>query len=448
MAPTLMAARGIPMSRLTSRCPEPTHDAAHRTDPFWGGWWDGRSDAVWTSYTMAKRRRTKLPVDFDLNQTEALSSWTGSTRRVDRLRLLATVAEWRTVTAEQARTITGSEWVGSARLNIPATGFVSSLIDLGMYPNVLDHSSLYTNTAFYRPTSSDVFNKEIAPTLTYAEWLAVTGGRDWSQGGQFDRHNVLSTELALRMAEYTTVAMVSGERYGRADDLCGTGIGRQEVKSRAADLLAIRTDGLRIAFEVTASNATTVGDKVERWVQLLERTPMRDSGLVVVFVVAVPPDQNRIAADTWSRTCRAVEAAVAQYPGVFNDRTRNRIAVVDWSEWFPAEHEVSLEFVQGRVHVVGEVGTGDWTTACLFTGPRTPDTDLVRFTDTKNLRSAITTLGAIAGTPHWMRGNYRAFWSQFLTPTHEIPTVVSTRKLGEGWGVSGNAQPYERLLGV
>src|SRR5690625_7380734 len=61
-------------------------------------------------------------------------------------------------------------------------------------------------------------------TLTFAEHLAVTGGQGWDSEHRFDRHNVLTTELALRAAEYCDVATRSEERRVGRD---GTARGRR-----------------------------------------------------------------------------------------------------------------------------------------------------------------------------------------------------------------------------
>ncbi len=68
---------------------------------------------------------------------------------------------------------------------------------------------------------------------------------------QHSRHNALTVELALRLAEYAQVGTVLGERVGTIDLLAGPGISRDiyDADGRSADAVIVRPDGLRIAIE-------------------------------------------------------------------------------------------------------------------------------------------------------------------------------------------------------
>lgn len=441
--------KGIDMSRVISRCPVPEHVGALRDDPYWGGAWDGVAGAVWTSYGNALNRGRPIPAEFRIDPQQAMETMLGERSRADKLRFLGAVHGWRTLTAQQAATITGSRRIASARRAIAASAYAASLVDLGIFPNVLDHSSLYTNTGIYRPTDSEVFERRVKPRLTFSEWVSVTGGRDWNPNGQYDRHNILATELGLRLSEYTSTSTVLGETFSRVDDLTGDEVAR----FRAADLTAVRGDGLRIAFEITASASSAIERKIEKWAETLARSPMRNTGLVVVFMVAMPPEKGRQGGEVRARVMRAIERACIEYPGTFDDRTKDRLMAVSWEEWFPADHQLSMDFVQGRAHIpanlTDENAPTNWATTCLLDGPRTPDDELYRLpSNTVDLRCVIGNASLLAGTPHWLREGAEKFWEDRLVRPEETPHLPGSSELGKGQGVSGTTRPAARLLGV
>ena len=88
-------------------------------------------------------------------------------------------------------------------------------------------------TAVYRPSNTTVFDKRVAPHLTFPEWVSVTGGQPWSSASQFDRHNLLAAELGLRLFEYADIGTVLGEKLSSIELLAGSGLGRS-CRSRTA----------------------------------------------------------------------------------------------------------------------------------------------------------------------------------------------------------------------
>src|SRR5699024_12495167 len=111
--------------------------------------------------------------------------------------------------------------------------------------------------------------------LTFAEHVAVTGGQGWDSAHRFDRHNVLTTELALRVAEFCDVATVLGEKQmGLPALLDAAEINpAQEDLGRKLDAGLVRRDGLLIAIETTASVGESFRRKVTKWAQSLQRHP-------------------------------------------------------------------------------------------------------------------------------------------------------------------------------
>nr|WP_249336228.1 hypothetical protein [Sinomonas gamaensis] len=209
-------------------------------------------------------------------------------------------------------------------------------------------SALRSRGAIYRPSTTGAFEKHIVPTLTWPEWVAVTAGYPWSGGSQFDRHNILAAELALRAAEYLPeVGAVLGEKLSTMDLYAGSGLGKEwpATDNRRADGTLVRNDGLRIAIEVTATASAALEKKVRRWAELLRERPLETSGLVVVFVAAPHPDRPKgTGSDPVHGLYRRIAKVLSAFPRTGADSPAARIGVVSWDEWFPARHELSEDF--------------------------------------------------------------------------------------------------------
>jgi hypothetical protein len=78
----------------------------------------------------------------------------------------------------------------------------------------------------------------ISDVLVYADWVAVTGGYPWTRGHQQDRHNLLATELGMRIAELGDVGAVLGESLSRHDLLSPRFAG--DTANRCADLAVLQ----------------------------------------------------------------------------------------------------------------------------------------------------------------------------------------------------------------
>jgi hypothetical protein len=164
---------------------------------------------------------------------------------------------------------------------------------------------------------------------------------------------LLSAEFGLRVAEYLPVGTVMGEKMSSYDLLAGSGIGRQVLKTGAAkraDLTIVREDGLRIAVEITATVSDHFDSKVRSWAKLLAETPLKDSGLVVLFVAAESPGKIKANTDASATSIRgrihsAILKALKEFPGTSYDRIASRIGVATWREYFPKKHYASDRFM-------------------------------------------------------------------------------------------------------
>ncbi len=412
---------GVPLSGLVSH-PGTTRGfgAADRLDPFWDGLWANGSTASWLSAELAERQVASglgvLPRELAMDRDEAVRILGQSRTRGARLGVLGAVDQWRTVTVEQAAAITGWGQLASPSSKILAAAFTLGILDVGQFSNPMRPGRESGRARVLRPTRSHAFTDLLEPSLSWQEWVSVTGGSAWDFRRQYDRHNLLSTELGLRVAEFCEVGTVLGEKLSTADLLFWSGLGRAGVcpDKRAADLTLVRSDGLRIAVELTASAGPDFAGKVRRWGRALAGNSLASSGLVVLFVEAAPPGTGA-RASTRQRAVveevrKQVAKVVAEFPGSGGDRVASRIAVARWEDWFPGGHEVSPGFVSlDAVRPTGPPRTpggseSRWEPVSLL-----DPFDLVfEPHDPAGMTAVVGNAGMLLGVPHWLRSADRA----------------------------------------
>lgn len=340
------------LSSLSSPIADTGFAAHDRVDPFYDGLWTRGSQGLWTRFSEAKAQQraglVRLPKYLDIGKEEAMARVTSTNQWGLKLAFLSALDAYRTVTAEQMVAITG----GTFHLNhssplIPGM-FASGLVDIGRVSSPLAPGRAGRLGYLYRPCRSSVFDRDFAKHLTYPELVSVTGGQPWTSGGFYDRHNTLSTELMLRLAEYTDIATMLGEKFSTFDMLFGAGVGRAPLKTnRRGDGVIIRPDGTRVVFEVTASMSPgSFEAKVNKWAEFFDAYPYESNGVVVCFVIANPtqemPSHSKVVRTSLKQ---ALRKASSQNPGSGRVRSRHRMFFTDWQDWFPARGEVSTDFL-------------------------------------------------------------------------------------------------------
>ena len=214
--------------------------------------------------------------------------------------------------------------------------FATGLVQRGGLPPNMSTAGL---PKLVRPDPHGDFDA-LARRLTYDEWLAVSAGRSWQWGSQFDRHNLLATELALRVAEWCPVAAVFGESLGTLDLLTGR-LDDRLLAARAADAVVVRADGLKIAVEMTTTGGARLDAKIQHWASMLAAD--RTRSLVVCFVETSPPDRpprSNLANHVRAR----VEQAAYGTSDVAFAKVAERMFVVRWRDWFPQPGRVLRSF--------------------------------------------------------------------------------------------------------
>jgi hypothetical protein len=449
---------GVPFDSLPSACPNPDLRASARLDPYWAAVWASGSQASWVTESVAARQIAagiaRLPQYLALGTDQAWAALADGATLARRSGALSAIDTWRTLTGEQMAAITGEARLASGRSRTMTELFAAGIADVGIFTNALWSSKKAARASLYRPSRTHNFTRRLAPHLTYPEWVAVTGGLPWESGSQYDRHNVLATELALRVAEWCEIGAVVGEKLSGWELLAHTGAGFPPASGtpRAADATLIRTDGARIAVEMTATSGPNFAGKVRRWAELLSTRRMADTGLCVVFVLAPAPEKQVRPGEMMTMVKKNIAAAARDFPGVNFDRTASRMFAASWQDWFPAAHRVNPGFAA----LMAERPTGPlghlWESASLLD----PFDTVFERKDPAGTIAVLDNLAAIRSVPHWLRANYQApaLWPISITDLGYggIPIPAPSRNprykgkpLGAAAGVAGQTRPPARL---
>lgn len=431
-------------------------------DPFWDGVWTNGSSALWVSDELAARQVASglgvMPARLSMGRDEALTVLASNRTRGARLAALGAVDQWRTLSQEQLAALTGWPSLASPESVVLKAAFTMGVLDVGEFANPLRRGDAAQRARLVRPSRSLAFVEHVEPNMSWQEWVSVTGGLPWDFRRQFDRHNVLSTELGLRVAEFCEVGTVLGEKLSTVDLLSWSGLGRDGVcpDRRAADLTVVRADGLRIAVEVTASAGKDFAGKVRRWAQALSSTSLASSGLVVLFVEAAPPGNEARASSRQRRVIedviKQVAKVVMEFPGTAQDRVASRIGVVRWEDWFPGGHQVNPGFMSlDAVRPTGPPGSRWEPVSFLdpFDLPFDPH-------DPVAMTAVLRNASMLLGVPHWLRRAEDAppLWPLLMADAglDELPTSPPSRvsrytgaRAALASGVVGLTRPPDRM---
>ena len=424
------------LADLTGRIESDPFRAAQRADPYWDGMFATGSSDGWVSASQHRRapadqmRWSGIPPRYVTGQEEALKEMRTNRHRPSILAALGAVSSWRTVTREQLACIAGSRVMGNTYPAALSTPFSAGLLAHG-YVSAGMNRLAPASERMSMWTVGDQIDAyaRYRKSLTFAEHIAITGGQDWNSEHRFDRHNVLTTELALRVAEFCDVATVLGEKQVSLPSmLAASGLQAQQADlGRRADAGIVRHDGLVIAIETTASVGEAFRRKIAKWAQILQHHPTYELPLVVLVVDVSTPSQATSAAaknTAHAEIQAAIREAVRDYPGTALNRTAARLGVVSWNDWFPGPHRASDSF--------------DGLTASFLARGSDSDEDgwrAVRLLDEQDLQyhegsadtgeTIATNARLLAGTPYWLRPGAVPRTDQYLL-SHVDPGTIDT----------------------
>lgn len=323
-----------------------------RVDPYYSGLWStGPRGILWSTRKrqdqFAEHGLTRwVPKHLRSDPAVALARLERNWQQ--KLDLLGALCSWRTLTAEQITALTGTDMGSATGLRIAADLYALGAIDAGFAWSPGQPAMDERTLTIYKLGDARVLRRLIEPLMTYAELVSVTGTGTWRTGGA-DRHDLLSAELALRVASFKQgVATVLGEGQSRLHDLVYHGPGFEVppgVTDRPADLTVVRADGARIVFEMTTGRTAGLADKLDAWARALESRTFDQTGVCVVVMVAPDPRRGSVA-----EIRKAVARAVRMRPGTRSNPTADRLLIADWTEWFPAAGKASGVLYQLRAH--------------------------------------------------------------------------------------------------
>lgn len=384
-----------PFSSFVSRVPDEIHRACERRDLY---------------YQVAWPPDDRLPVE-SRSKAEAKSGLTGRESGVSpddavrellarrsELYRLAVIRDWRRGTTEQFGSVMG--WTALQRLpsrtrrrasELPA--LVTAAWNAGLLARAVygDLPIVLQPTGDWADHLLRWFSREDLRALSSgsSDWPGVRGGH---------RHDLLATELLLRVAEFSADVVAVGAEasanYGRLITARG-GDWSHEASVRWGDGLISRGDGQQIVVELTCTAGTRIKlrRKVAQALSLLAKAP----GVAVVYVEA--GHVERPDSHVWNPLLRIVADELAVLSSEHRDLVRGRIGVARWKHWWPGEHFMADEAV-------------NLTVMC----PCGPASDLwhrVDFLDRASLRLAPSeepvarrrTAAAVASTsnPYWLR---------------------------------------------
>ncbi len=358
----------VELKALPSRA-LPGLTGADRTDPYWGGLWGQGTNASWMTPALARAQAdaglARPPAWMLADEDEAFEHFTKMTWWAQKLALLGYVRSWRTMSVEQLAAFASAPNLASPASAIMRDAFAARMVEHGYFISGARTTTNAHRARLLRPAYSSVVEQKLLPLLTFPEYIFVTGGSPYTTSRQFDRHNLLATELGLRAAEYLDVGTVLGETYSTAELMFGWAQTSAVNASRgkSGDLTIVRPDGLRLVVELTASAVPkAIEAKVAAWATAMGGSTLATDGVFLLFVVAAPMGSSARDTAVMERDVRATITKVCdRFGGSAGQRLADRIAVVRWDDWFPSAHTATYDFLSLSAWVPPVAGTRtDW----------------------------------------------------------------------------------------
>jgi hypothetical protein len=314
-----------------------------RVDPYWGAVWQvpGQETGItWHDrkavMELAERGLLKpKAAERRWDEDAAYDILESSNMRHLYLKTIAAAFMWRTLTQEQIGDIIGWPGLSASSYHDPHTIFVPWSAGILQWGHPTD---FFRQLRVVRPAYS--VPQRFLNTLTYRERLSIFGGQTAVMHGRMARHNILNAEVSLRVGERLghLFPIILGEGASFAKVLMPAAKSRPPSYS-VGDAVWVRADGLRVIIE-TGNKADSIIEKVKRWAAVLADDARGSKSLYLLFVIPnayqrtdwVKTTKEKIASNVFSAL--ALEGFDARY-------LASRVGVVEWSEWFPAYHEIN-----------------------------------------------------------------------------------------------------------
>lgn len=410
----------FPLADLPNANPVVRYRSQNRLDPYFDGMWETGSSASWWQRdvieSMASNGLLKGSVwTRPAEKGQAVSGLFGNRSAGRRKKVLAAINLWRTMTFEQLGAISGEHGQDS-----PNSADVHALWSAG-FADVGKLTTPGTSHLPYlvRPNTRGDWD-QLFDMLRFDDWVGITAGQPWRWGSQHDRHNVLLTELALRVAEYCPVPVVLGEQLAALNAMQPPGVPLTKQQSTlAGDAVLVRSDGLRIVVELTVSTRQ-VAAKAQRWADMLAA---EDRGsMVVLFLLATHPTMP--AGRRRKELFKAVHGAARSSMTHVLQGVPERMFVCEWLDWFPQRHLADRGFTELRaLRSTGPSDDDRWEPVSLLDPFDLPGPD-----GWAEAFDIIANVRYLYGVPHWLRGG----------------SVSATQV----WGELNGVQPFPPMEGL
>jgi hypothetical protein len=396
---------GIPFKEMvTQNGATPGCRPAERRDPYWSMRWPGSNGGPaisWRSLS-AERLMAEDGLSIAARRSKGRSIKEARDllpRKRTLITALATVNLWRTITGPQLAAMRGRKSLALQRDDTTSILYDAGLIQRGRF--FYDGQLLQGYPEVFRPDPSAI--GDAFSDLRYGDWMGVTLGGEPVRGNQYDRHNILVTELSLRAAEMCPLRSVMGELAAGWSRVVGP---KAAPNPRLiADAVWMRDDGLKIMIEMTASLSSSTFKKIDQIADVLARDTSRS--VVVVFVAAPPAAASD--ADFTRRLRQEIKKAAHSSMSRIKADVESRMLLVRWEHWFPGAGMGSREF--------------SWLSARRFSAKNDTWIDVnlldsfdVPYEEANDAMNAemFRNLNDVLGTPHWMQRGVGNDWDRIV----------------------------------
>ncbi|MFJ4225412.1 hypothetical protein [Microbacterium sp. NPDC089695] len=382
-----------------------------------------------------------------------------SSRNRERVyRVIAALDQWRTMSVEQLEALVDIRKFASGERSLLSAMWNAGLVELCQMGAMFLPGERTRDGCLVRPAKPGRVLRDLEAQMSYVEWVSTTAGTRFDADRQFARHNILSTELGLRMAEFGNVGTVLGEKLSTMAMLAYAGVGDPVPTTGAkggSDLTLVRTDGLRIAVEVTASaHGRWFYDKVEKLVRILHRRSLARTGLCVLFVVAPRRElASQAPREVLRKVKQDIQRAVRAYPGTHRDPTAARVAVASWTDLFPSGDSASVDLRRLPVErPTGPGYLGDSNATNVWEWAYYLDAGSVPFAPDRpeKMTAVLGNASGVRGVPHAVRHvAERPVLSDMVVKSagfDVVGDVEGTKSLEHGRGAAGAPTVPARLV--
>lgn len=330
--------------------------AASRRDPYYRfGLLRGSSTSVRPHPPLPSRDRRRPTAEGELGTPQDRRMLLSSLELVQRV--LGVVHSFRAVTEEQLLALVGPSTEPRALREVLQAAWSAGVLALSA------EDCIYLGPRIIAPGQNGA--EFIASFCTPAAELAILGKTPWTGDARHHHHSILAAELLLRIGELCDAVALIGEQHCALGNLTRRSPSPLDARwaKKRADGVVVRSDGLPIAIEMTRNTNRNVIDKVDAWVDYIERVQPSAGGATVLFVAAPDPYHgHRQRSHDMTKRLQRIIAGKAR---ALSPSNAARLCVVSWADWFPTADQCRWEAFEG-LRALCPDGEGRWNVVELL----------------------------------------------------------------------------------